>query len=391
MELDFLHIISLLIVFVSLLMAAFLLTMKSENKLSNLLLALFMIVSAEDSDSNFIGSYIYPSFPALGMLINSTVLLKLPLLYLYFLSVIYSDFKLKRKHLFHAIPFILVNLALIPRFYIQDFAGKVAYLDANTLSDRLIEIQFSYILVHIQIAAYLVASFLIINKYRRLLLENYSNATLFNYKWMFQLILIYAVASFVASLKNLFMFMDIEGPYFYSLLTTSLLSLGFFVWIVLRAMQHPELFRGIDSKLQLVKSMIREAEDQEPMSVSSNKRNVEVNEKIQLLNHYMAEQEPFLNPSLTIHELSKQISMPTKEVSLLINHDLNQHFFDFVNGFRIRKAMDLLKDPDKKEFTVLEILYDVGFNSKSSFNTAFKKHTQLTPTEYRQKHLMSAA
>lgn len=391
MELDFLHIISLLIVFVSLLMAAFLLTMKSENKLSNLLLALFMIVSAEDSDSNFIGSYIYPSFPALGMLINSTVLLKLPLLYLYFLSVIYSDFKLKRKHLFHAIPFILVNLALIPRFYIQDFAGKVAYLDANTLSDRLIEIQFSYILVHIQIAAYLVASFLIINKYRRLLLENYSNATLFNYKWMFQLILIYAVASFVASLKNLFMFMDIEGPYFYSLLTTSLLSLGFFVWIVLRAMQHPELFRGIDSKLQLVKSMIREAEDQEPMSASSNKRNVEVNEKIQLLNHYMAEQEPFLNPSLTIHELSKQISMPTKEVSLLINHDLNQHFFDFVNGFRIRKAMDLLKDPGKKEFTVLEILYDVGFNSKSSFNTAFKKHTQLTPTEYRQKHLMSAA
>ncbi|PLX12007.1 MAG: AraC family transcriptional regulator, partial [Marinilabiliales bacterium] len=75
-----------------------------------------------------------------------------------------------------------------------------------------------------------------------------------------------------------------------------------------------------------------------------------------------------------------------KELSLLINHDLNQHFFDFVNGFRIRKAMEMLSDENKKKFTVLEILYDVGFNSKSSFNTAFKKYTKLTPTEYRKKY-----
>jgi AraC-like DNA-binding protein len=62
-----------------------------------------------------------------------------------------------------------------------------------------------------------------------------------------------------------------------------------------------------------------------------------------------------------------------------------------VNGFRIRKAMEILKDPAKKDLTILEILYDVGFNSKSSFNTAFKKYTQTTPTEYRKKHLKSAA
>ena len=105
----------------------------------------------------------------------------------------------------------------------------------------------------------------------------------------------------------------------------------------------------------------------------------------------MTKNEPFLDPSLTIYDLSKQIEMPAKDLSLLINHEFNQHFFDFVNGFRIRKAMEILADPDKKDLTVLEILYDVGFNSKSSFNTAFKKYTQLTPTEYRKKHLSSAA
>ena len=62
------------------------------------------------------------------------------------------------------------------------------------------------------------------------------------------------------------------------------------------------------------------------------------------------------------------------------------NFFDFINQFRIDEARSILKNPEKKQFTVLEILYEVGFNSKSSFNTAFKKHTGLTPTQYRKKN-----
>jgi len=53
--------------------------------------------------------------------------------------------------------------------------------------------------------------------------------------------------------------------------------------------------------------------------------------------------------------------------------------------------MELLTSPDRRDFTVPEILYEVGFNSKSSFNTAFKKHTGLTPTEYRRRNLLSVA
>lgn len=391
MELDLIEIISLLTVFTSLILAAFLISMKSVNYKSNLLLALFLLVNAQDSDSIFLSHFIYPTVPWLGMLINSTVLLKIPLFYLYILSVIYSDFKLNWKHVLHAIPFLIVNIILIPRFYAQDFTGQIAYLESNTLSHRQPEIVFDYLLLHVQVFVYLVACYYSINRYRKLLLENFSDASLFNYNWLFQLVTVFAVDTILASIKNLFMFMEIMDAYYYTLLSTSLLVLGYIIWIVFRMMQHPELFRGIDSGIQLVKNMVNEMGVREPLNHGTGLNGEEVDEKVIHLNEYMAESEPFLDPTLTIYNLSIQTNIPVRDLSLLINHDLNQHFFDFVNSFRIQKAMEILKNPGKKDLTVLEILYEVGFNSKSSFNTAFKKYTDFTPTEYRKKHLKTAS
>lgn len=385
MELDIIQILSLLKVFISLLLAAFLLTVRSENYLSNLLLAMFLVISAVDSDSIFLSGYIYPNYPALGILLSSLVFFIMPVLYLYIISIVYSDFKLKWNHLWHALPFLVNFVVFIPRFYAVGIEGQLEYLVTQTTSDRHFEVNFSYITLHIQIIGYFLFSFVLVNKYRRLLLENYSNASLFNYKWLFQFLAILSFEFVVASLKNLFMFFGSEDTYFYSMVATSLIALSYIVWMVLKTMRHPELFRGIDSKLQLVKKMVKEEGKAEPVIIAEK-----FDEKVQILNNYMLENEPFLDPSLTIYDLSKQIGMSTKDLSLLINHELNQHFFDFVNGFRIRKAMEILQDPSKKDLTVLEILYDVGFNSKSSFNTAFKKYTQLTPTQYRKKHLLPA-
>ncbi len=392
MEFDILQVFSLLIVFVSLLLAGFLLTTRSANYISNILLAVFLIISAIDSDSIFLGGYIYPNYPALGIFLSSTVFLKMPLLYLYLISIVFSGFKLKWRHLWHGSAFLVNFIVFIPRFYAVGTDGQLEYLLSQTLSDRQIEVQFSYILLHFQIVIYLIFSFILVNKYRRLLLENYSNASLFNYKWLFQFLIIFSIEFIVASFKNIFMFYGSEDAYFYSMFITSLVAIVYVIWLVLKTMRHPELFRGIDPKLQLVRKMVV-SEGNSGVIIPNTKGNEtpKFNQKVQVLNNYMAQSEPFLDPSLTIYDLSKQLNLPTREISLLINHELNQHFFDFVNGFRVRKAMEMLVDPDKKEFTVLEILYEVGFNSKSSFNTAFKKYTLLTPTEYRKKHLKSAA
>lgn len=388
MQLDLIDIISIILVFVSLLFAVFLFTLKTENRTSNLLLALFLVINAQDSGSQFVGYFIYPYYPGWGMLTSSTIFFKMPLLYLYILSVIYADFKLKPKHLLHCIPFIIITIVLIPRYYGVDFDGKMSF-NSHGSFDRMPEIKFMYLLVHLQIIGYLIASFLAVKKYKTLLLENYSNASLFNYKWLFTLLVIFAIESGVASIKNIYMFLKIEDAYYYSLVFTSILALGFIIWLVFKALQSPEFFRGIDSNLQLVKNIA--SEEEKSYSGSDTKRATEIQIMIDELELFMVDNEPYLDASLTLYNLSKKINIPDRELSILINRDLDQHFFDFVNGYRIRKSMEILRDPNKSEFTVLEILYDVGFNSKSSFNTAFKKYTGLTPTQFRKKSLLSAA
>lgn len=132
--------------------------------------------------------------------------------------------------------------------------------------------------------------------------------------------------------------------------------------------------------MKLVSDIILENKNIELQSLN----NKEYNSEIIKLKNYMIDKKPFLNPYVTIQEISKDLQIPTRELSVLINHTLGQHFFDFVNTYRIENAKKILKDHAKSKETILEILYEVGFNSKSSFNTAFKKHTGFTPTEYRK-------
>ncbi|WP_426479340.1 helix-turn-helix domain-containing protein [Chryseobacterium sp. CBSDS_008] len=96
----------------------------------------------------------------------------------------------------------------------------------------------------------------------------------------------------------------------------------------------------------------------------------------------METEKPYLDDKLTLQKLAGHVHLPEKQLSLLINQHTRRHFFDFINEFRINDAKTLLRE--QPQLTVLEVLYDVGFNSKSSFYTAFKKETSLTPTEYRK-------
>lgn len=373
-----LSIISLMIVFISSLFAIFLLTVKTKNKTSNRLIAAFLILVAIDISSFFYHRFIDMPL-VLEMLRMDLPLFSSPVLYLFVLSVIYIDFKLKPKHLLHGLPFVVSTLVFTPRFYLASPETRLSFLN-NYLDTP--ESLFSLIIGHIQVITYIIAIFIILKKSKRVMLENYSNATTAKHKWLFQLNVISAVIFVVTTSKTIFKFYNDDFQTInIARIIVVFLVLCFICWLILKALYDPGIFRGIDSKLLPVENMI--AKNEIVINLPNDKV---IQDQIQQLKTHMIDQKPYLNPTLTIQNLADDLQLPVREVSILINHHLDQHFFDFVNEYRIQHAMGILKDPAKKQLTVLEILYEVGFNSKSSFNTSFKKYADVTPTQYRKNN-----
>lgn len=102
----------------------------------------------------------------------------------------------------------------------------------------------------------------------------------------------------------------------------------------------------------------------------------------------MNQDKLFLEEDLSLKRLSESISVSENYISETLSQFLKTNFFHFVNGFRVELAKSLLIDTDQ---TVTNIVFEVGFNSKSTFNTAFKKSTNTTPSAYRNQNRLKSA
>lgn len=105
--------------------------------------------------------------------------------------------------------------------------------------------------------------------------------------------------------------------------------------------------------------------------------------KIRLM-EAMQENELYLNCDLTLGDLAQEAEMTYHQASQVINGQMNQKFFSFVNTYRIQRARELLTAPETARMPIVDLALEVGFKSKSSFYEAFKKATDLTPTQFRK-------
>lgn len=103
----------------------------------------------------------------------------------------------------------------------------------------------------------------------------------------------------------------------------------------------------------------------------------------------MDEDKVYLKHNLNIEQFAKRVELPVKEVSSVINKHFGTNFFEFINSYRIEEAKRLLADPTLTEKTILDILMDAGFNSKSAFHRFFKRLVGMSPSEYRRAALSS--
>lgn len=280
------------------------------------------------------------------------------LLYLYTKSLIFKDYKPSAVDLLHFIPF---NIILI-----------LAAIGIEVCQSK---INFLYVA---SILIYVVLSFREIGKYRTVLKQTQSDFKRQNLSWL-KLTLNLSIVVFTADFLQFFSNFLPTGPWIAK-------ALGILVFVVLllfisimvfKGLIQPEIFSGINKEDEEI------AAQEGVKYASSPLSDKELTDSLQLLENYMVANKPFLEPSLSLNELANALNMPSRKLSQVINSQMNQNFLDYINSKRIEESMKLMAMSNDQKQTVQEVMYAVGFNSKSAFHAAFRKKTGVTPTEFK--------
>jgi len=115
----------------------------------------------------------------------------------------------------------------------------------------------------------------------------------------------------------------------------------------------------------------------------------ELEDYVRRLDSLMLTKKLFLDPDLTLRHLGESLEIPPNYVSQLLNEGLDMNFSEYINSFRLEMFKSKVKDPSQQHLTILALAYDSGFNSKTVFNTRFKKSMGITPRDYWNKIVRS--
>lgn len=122
------------------------------------------------------------------------------------------------------------------------------------------------------------------------------------------------------------------------------------------------------------------SDEEKPVTNILDDGQIEILKKELLI--YFKEEEPFLNPQLSLKIVADVLGLNTNKMSFLINQAFNANFNDFVNSYRLNHFKTISLDPKNSHLTILGLAYDSGFNSKSVFNNYFKKTEGTTPSQW---------
>ena len=365
----------LLLIFQLLFSSIYLFSKKTDKAVSNNILGLFFLtICLAMVDNLCLRTGVWYHFPKGATFSSAFPFLYGPLLFLYTQSLIYKTFKFTKSKLLHLIPFTVLFLYLGINYEIQTTPFQLSLLHAINNHKISPYLYLSALVMVLHFAVYATAALLLIKKYKKASLNKFSSVQQINLGWLSSTI-IFFMALFVLSLINTFLEMSALSKFYpLSLLIIIVLLFYFINKVIFKALHNPDYFSWMQ-------------EDQPADKVKTGDFNTlpDRTEALDALADFMRVNKPYLNPDLTVDTLAKGLRMQAKDLSRLINDNLQQNFFDFVNRYRIQEAQSLLTDNADKKITVLEILYQSGFNSKSSFNTLFKKYTGITPTDFKNQ------
>ena len=314
----------------------------------------------------------HPNYAYLGTLLS---VLQPPAIYLYTKSLMRRDFAIKPRHWVHLLPFCAAAVVFFFAYDLQPVEVKTAILLEQDLPGMPTSLPLALV-IHGVFLAYLIYSVHALRKFAASVKAIFSDIETKQMSWLKVLLSGYAVIWTVSLIYCLaFYIFKCSADINYVLMLAGASAFLFINMLVVQALKQSAVFSGLTSE-EMALLEDREADKEIILPTDAQKNRVE---------RFMDSEKPFLNANLSVNQLAKQMGMPARDLSFVINHGFEKNFFDFVGDYRIRHATGLL-DLRQEGKTILEVMVDSGFNSKSVFNTAFKQKTGMTPTQYRNRN-----
>lgn len=351
-----------------------------EHKSSDLLLALVLMITCYHQTAYTIGFMdwydTYPNTKINYYLVDLSFALA-PLIYYYIRSIILPSFQLRQIkiwHFFPALVYFLIKVVILiydssQQGYEEVQNGYLAlHLDIKYLDP------VSFLLKMFQMLLYLAFSFQMLYAFREKIKHYFANTYKLELNWLQNFLIAYSFLYFFNSIQTIIneVIVDlswIQEWWYYLLSGIAIIYVGINGYFTkLTELQNVD-FSSFEVTKKDKKPLRKISDDQ------LKKRKAHVEE-------FMNAHKPYLDAELSLISLSQKIKISREELSETINQGFNARFNDFINQYRIDETKRLITDGKHKNLSLLGLAYEAGFNSKATFNRAFKKAEGKSPSEY---------
>ena len=377
-------------IFLSFFLSLILITKKGKNAADYLLLSWisitgFHLLTFYLFSTNQVSDY--PTIIGIGLTLP---LVQGPFLYLYTRQQTTAR-PFKGIQLLHFLPVILAN-AIFIKFYLLSHEQKVEVFQQNGQGFKW-QSAVNLYAIYISGIVYITLSFYHLLKYRKNLVNQFSNTEKINFNWLLYLIVwMMAIWIIILVVRN--------DSWTFGAAALFILWLGFFgIKQVQVFSQHKTMMAAspirqgkMNSDANADKDVVELNPAESPAELKYQKSSLsdeDANRIHDRLNEALTHEKPFKNPELTLNDLAEILEVHPNHLSQVINSRENKNFYDLINEKRVEEFIEIILKPESQQFTLLALAFDCGFNSKASFNRNFKKYTGRTPSEFLKQKLVA--
>jgi len=310
-----------------------------------------------------------------------------PLVYLYAVAASDRSWRFRKETLIHFVPVTINVLATMP-YYLMSGTEKLAMVERWFGGDvpRLLAFldPFKYVLG----LSYSIATVVFLRRHRRLVENSYSNTEHVNLRWLLLLtVSTFGIWLLATTLKVAEVQTGVRDSHISLAMAVLVYAIGYM------GLRQPEVFRYETAEYPIPKlanavspspTPPDEPATPEPRYERSGLGDAEAQQLKKKLLSVMETRRPWLDSELTLADLATSLDTTPHKLSEVLNSEIGQTFYDFVNGYRVREVQRRIKAGEARALKMLALAMDAGFASKSTFNEAFKKHTSQTPSGFRQ-------